>query len=209
MATNRNVNAIGLALAASKIAKPTPTRTRGDSKQVLSKVFRSIEEVVDYCSSGEATIDKVADKLMWILHQYETPRDTEIHHIEQAGGNFEEQPGNVDLEQQPGGDGLVRVGGQEQAGGDNPERLQVEEQPDNVDPERLRFEEQPGGVEERQRDEDQRVRALTLDHLEQCRATSNYKIYSFLLGLYMHIRLLVLDFRFQTWKIPKSKLLLF
>lgn len=148
MVTNRNLTAISFALTASKIAKPAPTRTRGDSKLVLSKIFRSIEEVVDYCSSGEATINKVADKLMWILHNYETSRDIEIHQMEQAGGNFERE-----------------------LAGDIPERLQVEEQPGDIDHERLR-------------DEDQRVRTLTLDHLEQYRATSNYKIYSFLFGMF-------------------------
>ena len=168
--TKRNITAIG-----SKIAKPTRTKTRrSDSNQILSRVLGRIVDVVNYCSCGEATIDKVADKLKWILHDYQTPRDIQIQQMEQPGGEdlerrlddeqlgddnidrgpAEEQPGGEDHQIQLGGEDLERRLDDEQLGDDNIEQVVVDEQLgdanierqlDEVDLESLRHDEHLGG----------------------------------------------------------------
>jgi hypothetical protein len=173
--TKRNIIAIGIALTASKIAKPTRTRTRrSDNNQILSRVLGRIVDVVNYCSCGEATIVKVADKLKSILYDYQTPRDIQIQQMKQPGGEdferplddeqlgddtidrgpAEEQPGGEDHQIQLGGEDLEIFQADEQFGGGNIEKVVVEEQLgdanierqlDEVDLESLRPDEQLGG----------------------------------------------------------------
>ena len=87
----------------------------------MEDIFARIRGVVSFCSSAEATLEKVSDALVTMLRDYEASQGLEIPplKVEQPGVD-EEHPGDVnavgeqpgvahDHEEQPGEDDDIEV----------------------------------------------------------------------------------------------------
>ena len=68
---NRNLSAIRVAVTAKEIKKTVAARVQVDEeKRVIEDIFVRIREVVLFCRSDQATLDKVSDDLVAILRDF-------------------------------------------------------------------------------------------------------------------------------------------